>query len=184
MADNDIPETKEDRLIRKASSKRAWTVMEGGIPLLGSGNKFVKTDEMTMAVALAVGNGMPRDRIASRLGISVKTLERHFEVELAEGKEYLQEACDGTAMVGLFKARYDPRYIQLAKMTMAKHGGYSDKVQQDNISTDGSMGARTPIIVVPDCSTAPAVATKADKKAAKPKVKPKSRAKPAQTSKK
>lgn len=48
--------------------------------------EFQVTDELRRRVAIAAGSGtMTHEEIAIGLGISRPTLEKHFEVELAEG---------------------------------------------------------------------------------------------------
>ncbi|MCH9663467.1 MAG: hypothetical protein K0U66_07420 [Gammaproteobacteria bacterium] len=150
-------------------------------PLLGSGNKHVKTFEASMIVSMAKEDGALNEDIARLIGVSLATLTRHYADELADGSVYFDKYLGrGMKTCAVRAIKGDARYNNVLLRVAACRIGMSEKVQQDNISSDGSMGAgqilnglpvgSRLVLETPPAETEPAkpaVATKADKKAAK-----------------
>ncbi len=136
---NDEFESEEQRLIREDSERKIGAIIQG-LPLLGSGNKFVKDEMMSMVVMLAKGRGATNERIAMQMGISVDTLTRHFAVELQNGNDYLDEFIHDGMVMGCHRSIAGNASYNNVLIRMAAHRlGISDKIQQDNTSSDGSM---------------------------------------------
>ena len=152
------------------------------LPLNGSGNPFVKTFEQAMIVALAKENGAIQEDIAGMLGINVLTLKKHFRDELDNAEEYLNRYIRKGMMTSAMRAidgdhRYNPVLLRVAACRI----GMSERVQQDNVSSDGSMspggvlnglpvGSRLVIETPPPADSAKP-ATKPTKKPVKPATK-------------
>ena len=109
-------------------------------PLLGSGNKFVKTFEHQMIVWLAKGNGAIDEEIAETLGICSRTLTEHFAKELADGREgYKDFLATGIRVAAKRAIDGDPRYNPVLLRVAACDIGMSDKIQTDHTNSDGSL---------------------------------------------
>ncbi len=139
MTDEKANKFENEEQHRSRLNQNIGSILEP-LPLNGSGNPFVKTFEQAMIVALAKEGGAINEDIAAMIGIQVSTLTKHFKEELANADEYLNRYIRKGMMTSAKRAidgdaRYNPVLLRVA----AVRCGMSERIQQDNVSSDGSM---------------------------------------------